>query len=924
MSHNPIDTHGYQQKLISHFIPSRNLWLRRFTSRITYVILDYSRNLRGNQCHDQSPRHYRFRVGRRSRSPQSAVIKIQTNRSHLSRNEKNNLPSRQEECMYRLFLIPAFRNLRRHKLQSFINLVSLALGLAVFAFAFLYVKQQLSYDRGWPDAERIHRLIVESRGLPGTADAKSTAVDARVWPSVVEHFANEIDTAVRVKSIYATIKDASPPRVIDLFFVDAAFSELFPLDVISGDLDRVLSGPGFIALEETLATALGPNIGPGTRLTFVVPRGGELELEVAALYRLPANRSAALTFPAISRIHEAAFSLFGELQPFQSWESSSQIWLKLKPGVDTNAFNALQPAFLENEVHLYDPALGPKRRISEHVFYQWQALPNIYFNPIGLESVGAGDAVHVATFAVVGLLVLLVGCSNSVSLSLASAIERRKEIGIRKAAGALPSNIIVQHLGEAVLLALIALIPASLLLEALLPAFQTLLSFKVALDPGVYEYLLLVLIAVVVGLVNGIYPALVLSSVKPQAALKPAAGTGARAGQSLRELLVGGQFCFASMLLIGTGALYLQVEVIRNQPLGFEPDNLIFSYFIGFEGNPEFIEQELLNVPGVIAVTGAFTVPNANTGNSSMTLISKEANSGEVKSFHTPTDHDLLAMLQVPLLAGRYFDPARDQLNTQAPPGTPPPVRSLIINRAAASALGFASPDAAVDQLIHGRTVSQNNQLVDFPLRIIGVVEDNMYGILRRRPGPEHYYLAEPPPLAYMVQYDAAFEGSILKSINALAQQWYGAPPNSIFLEQFVERILLREQDEGKLLLTCSGLALLLAAIGLYGLAAFSMERRAKEVGVRKVMGAEVGSLLALFLWRFFRPVLLANIAAWPVAVYFVLQWMERFPYQLDKAWLLPLCLGAAFVVLLVTLSTVSVITCRAASAKPVQSLRYE
>jgi putative ABC transport system permease protein len=827
--------------------------------------------------------------------------------------------------MYRLFLIPAFRNLLRHKLQSFINLVSLALGLAVFAFAFLFVKQQLSYDRGWPDADRIHRLIVESRGLPGTADAKSTAVDARVWPSVVEHFANEIDTAVRVKSMYATIKDASPPRGINLFFVDAAFSELFPLDVISGDLDRVLSGPGFIALEETLATALGPDIGPGTRLTFVAQGGGELELEVAALYRLPANRSAALNFPAISLIHENALSLFGEVQQFQSWERSSQIWLKLKPGVETDAFNALQPAFLENELHVYDPALGPERRISEHVFYQWQALPDIYFNPVGLETVGAGDPERVATFAVVGFLVLLVGCSNSVSLSMASAIERRKEIGIRKAAGALPSNIIVQHLGEAVLLALLALIPASLLLEALLPAFQTLLSFRVALDPGVYEYLLLVLIAVVVGLVNGIYPALVLSSVKPQAALRPGAGTGVRAGQSLRGLLVGAQFCFASMLLIGTGALYLQVEVVRNQPLGFEPDNLIFSYFIGFEGNPEFIEQELLKVPGVIAVTGAFTVPNANTGNSSMTLINKEANSGEVKSFQTPTDHDLLAMLQVPLLAGRYFDPARDQLNTQAPPpGTPPPVRTLIINRAAAGALGFASPDAAVDQLIHGRTVSRNNQLVDFPFRIIGVVEDNMYGRLRRRPEPEHYYLAEPPPLIYMVQYDAAFEGSILKSINAWAQQLYGAPPNSIFVEQFVENILLREQKEGKLLLICGGLALLLASIGLYGLAAFSMERRAKEVGIRKVMGAEVGSLVALFLWRFSWPVLLANITAWPVAVYFVLQWIERFPYQLDKAWLLPLCLGAALAVLLVTLLTVSVITFRAASAKPVQSLRYE
>ncbi|MES2605036.1 MAG: FtsX-like permease family protein, partial [Pseudomonadota bacterium] len=535
------------------------------------------------------------------------------------KSKRTNCHHGREKCVYRLFLIPAFRNLLRHKLQSFINIVSLALGLAVFAFAFLYVKQQLSYDRGWPDAERIHRLIVEQRGIPGTADDKYATVDARVWPSIVEHFANEIDTAVRVNSMYASIKDASPPRGIALSFVDAAFSQLFPLDVIAGDLDRALSGPGFIALEETLATALGPDIGPGTRLTLVALRGGELELEVAAIYRLPATRSSPFNFLAISLIHESAYPLFGELQQDQRWDKSSQIWLKLKPGVETAAFNALQPAFLEDVVNIYDTALGPERRISEHVFYQWQALPEIYFNPIGLEANGAGDPARVTTFAVVGLLVLLVGCSNSISLSMASAIERRKEIGIRKAAGALPANIIVQHLGEAVLLALFALIPTSLLLEALLPAFQTLLPFRVALDPGITEYLLLVLIAVVVGLVNGIYPALVLSSVKPQAVLKPGAGTGVTAGQSLRGLLVGAQFCFASMLLIGTGALYLQVAVARNQPLGFEPDNLVFSYFIGFENNPEFIEPELLNMPGVIAVTGGFSPPNATPSTFNMT-----------------------------------------------------------------------------------------------------------------------------------------------------------------------------------------------------------------------------------------------------------------------------------------------------------------
>ncbi len=850
--------------------------------------------------------------------------------------------------MTRLFVVAAWRNFLRHKLQTLINIASLAIGLTVFGFAFLYTKHELSFDRAWPDGERVHRLVLEQRGLPGMPDGFSNSVVGRAWDPIKNYFAEYTERATRVSNWYVRFKDAEglPDNFgAQLAFVDPDFQDIFQVEVVDGDIGRVLGGPGFIALEETLAETLGYKDGAGGRITLTSStssRNGvennELEYEVGAIYRLPRPISQTTRISMFTLVHEYSYPLLGGARNYAGWENGSQVWLKLKDGVDTAEFNALQPAFIQQEVVAYNQTLGPERKISEHLFYNWQPLVEIHFNPMPSENQGGrgGDPMRVWTFAIVGLLVLLVGCSNSVSLSLAAALERRREIGIRKAGGALQRDIMQQQLGEAVLLALLALIPAIALLELLLEPFQTLLPFAAGIEVGPAEYGLMVLIAGVVGFGSGYYPALVLSRTRPQQVLKAGAQENTKGSFGLRNMLVALQFCFASMLLIGTSALYTQLAVTRAQPLGFDLSNTVFVVTNSQSGaSGTVLREEFQKIPGVTWALPTLNPPatDMSTMFNASPLVRSRTDTNEVKAQMLLHHSAFVDSAGMTLLAGRNFDAQLD--TAPVPSGQPVPAEQqweerVLINRTALRGLGFATPEEAVGQSVFRRfTNSGDGKTFELPTRVIGVIEDNLYSSLRRRPGPEVYQAMDlmnwtgSPNM--LVKYEEAAESSIQERIREATAQLNGQPAqNFLFIESRLDSVFQQEQNESKLLLICGGMALLLACIGLYGLAAFAMKRQVKEVGVRKALGASSPSLVALFLLRFARPVLIANIVAWPVALYFVLQWIERFPYQMERAWLLPLCVGTALAVLLVSLLTVGFITVRAATANPVRSLRYE
>lgn len=837
--------------------------------------------------------------------------------------------------MPRIFLRSALRNLLRHKTQMLINVGSLAIGLTVFGFAFLYVKQELSYDRGWQDSGRVHRLLVEQRGLPGLTDGVYNLLSAAIWPRLTDYFSPYIERAARVSSGGVRLKDEDN-FYLSVKFVEPAFLDIFRVESIEGDLARTLSGPGFIAMDEDLAARLNLVGHVGERITFTSTYGGELEFELAAIYRSPRPVTSATQVGLLTLMHDYARPLFvaGE-RTFVPWETSTSVWLKLRPGVTTENFNAQQPAFVQQEVPVFNEALGPERKVSDHLFYRWQPLADIHFNPIPSEAAaGRGDWSRVLIFAAVGLLVLLVACSNSVSLGLAAALERRREIGVRKAAGALPGDIAQQQLGESMLLALLALLPAVAILELLLPPFQALMPW-VRVDAGWPDYALLALIAAVVGVACGAYPALVLASTRPQAVLRAGAQAQGKRSFGLRSVLVATQFGLASVLLIGTGALYLQLTFTRAQPLGFDASNVAMIFQSRRDVSMTAFRNELSRIPGVVELIRGSSPPAANmplTFNM-MTLVRNSTDGNEVEAQMVYSDFDFIPFMRIPLLAGRNFDERFDgtSLDSQqfADGGERATLR-ILLNAAAARQLGFFPPEDAVEQTIYHRVLNmQTGAVLNRQARIIGVVEDNMYGSLKRRPIPE-MYMSMPTDAQetgtgnVMLRYEDAAEDAIQQRIQDVALRVTGGPVQILFAEPQIDAAFRQEQNESKLLLICGALAILLASFGLYGLAAFALKRQVKEVGVRKVMGASVGTILGLYLLRFSRPIIIANLLAWPVAIYFILQWIQRFPYQMERAWLAPLCVGTLAVVLSIAMLTVSVITMRAANTNPVRSLRYE
>lgn len=830
------------------------------------------------------------------------------------------------------FITACLRNLLRHKVQNLINIGSLALGLTVFSFAFLYVKQELSYDRGWPEAERVHRFTAERRGLPGVADSVTTSLQAAEWARIMDVFGADFAASTRLVGTMSWVGEGEPQRV-GLNLVDAQFVDVFGLHVVEGDIGPVFSAPGFLAINEADAERLGllGRVGERVEITSFYDDTQKVEFELAAIFRVPQPSSVA--FNMLTSMHEYALPLFSQQggQQRMPWEGSFPFWVKFKEGVDPAALNAQQPAFVE-QLSTYDAVLGPGRKVSDHLVYRWQPLTGMHFNPLQFEATSgfAGEYSRVVTFAAIGLLVLLVGCSNSISLSLAAAIERRREIGVRKAAGALPQDILRQQQGESLLIALLALLPALAALELLLPVFQTMLPFTAQIATGPTEYLLLAAIAGAVGLACGAYPAFVLSATRPQAVLRAGAQRDVKGGMQLRTLLVAVQFCLASMLLIGTAALYLQLLVTQSRPVGFNADDILLA--IAVDGAPaNVMRTELEKIPGVKQVILAGNPPSVGLapGANTASFVRSVGDAAETKLELNTADFDFVEMMGMSVLAGRDFDRERDYIDTETqsyPDGArPADQRRILINARAARELGFARPEDAVDQVMFWR-IPRQDDVLHMAVLIIGVIADNQYVSLRRRPAPEVYIQTGggDRPGNLMLKYDAAAEGTIRERVTEVAQRLDTRLTGLVFTEDLMNNAFRQERNESRLLLICGGLALMLASFGLYGLAAFTIARQVKEVGVRKVMGAAVASIVSLYLWRFARPIIVASLLAWPVAGYFVLQWMQRFPYQMERAWLALLCIGTLAAVLLLALGTVSVITMRAASVNPVRSLRYE
>ncbi len=819
----------------------------------------------------------------------------------------------------------AWRNLLHHRLYSAINIAGLAIGLTCVIFVVLFVRDQLSYDEWIPGTQNLYRLefTIQEPGRSPIPLAMTPFPMAAAMRDAVPG----VTGMTRLVSQAMTLGSGSRQFSQLVEEVDPDFFQIIRLPFVSGRPDTAFREPQSVVLSASAAKKYFGNADPvGRLLTFSTAGCGNLDahcgskailLKVTGVLKdLPRNTqlSGDVFIPNTSVASGTAITEHDWLN------ESSWSYVTLAPGVGPATVVARMASVLDQDatppLRQYGLAIRGSQAYRVHLtrFTQvhlssgrWQA-----------NMAAPGSWATIYGVAAVGALILLTACFNFMNLATALAVVRAREIALRKLLGARRLQLVAQFLGEAVLTALLSLALAVAAAEMLLPLFDRFLGESMALHAGNDGVLLfaLVVIAILTGLVSGSYPALVLSGFRPAGALR-ASGPRQAHHAGMRNALVLFQFAVSIGLGIVAGVVFGQISYARRIDLGFRHADVIVVGNGRLEGRRlDAFADALRGNAGVVSVGFSSVVPFEPGRTVSLVGIPGRP---DVTVFNTViAGPNYPVTYGIPLLAGRLLSASRgdDRLDSVAV-GTGGDAgnedRNVLLNATAALRLGF-TPDEAV-----GRTIVYNHNHV----QIVGVLADAKVGGARQPVAPTVYTYIPNYPMTVSVRVRP---GSIPETLSFIDRTWHSFVPTvaimRYFLEEPFETLYWGEDRQGTLFGVFVVIAILIGCLGLYGLAVFSAERRAKEIGIRKISGARTGDIVGLMLWRISVPVLVANVIAWPVAYLYLRHWLEGFAYRIALDPLYFLAAGAA--ALLIAGATVLAHTLRLAHTHPVQALRYE
>jgi putative ABC transport system permease protein len=785
----------------------------------------------------------------------------------------------------------ALRRLRFQKTYSIINIGGLALGLACTLLITLWVRDELSYDRFHAKADRIYRVV-----FSGSDDGRPTNANGSfgVGPALKKDFP-EVVESVRVKKMeqnpkrYVGYQDRKfyEPR---FFFAEPSLFTVFDFPLSRGDAATALRDPGSVVLTEEMARKYFGADDPMGKVIEADPyNSGTL-----MLFRVT---GVAGNVPRQSHFHfdflASYASLREDTRQMSGW-NQHYTYVLLKDG---SSAAALAPRLLDFLKRNWRP--DPWYTIS------FQPLLDIHLRS-GLKSEiePMGNRLYVYVFSAVALAVLLIACINFMNLATARSAKRAKEVGIRKAVGAPRSQLVRQFLGESLSLSVLSTGAAFLIVLAVLPWFNGLTGKGLTPASLVDPTLLLAAaaIALAAGLVAGTYPAFLLSALRPVQALK-ARAAGSASGPLLRRGLVILQFALSIAIICATLVIRGQMNYIRSRDLGFDRDQIL-TVLLNSEvrRNYDSFRTELLKDPGVEnAATSAF-IP---TGGSAHYTVNFEGGTQGQTQVVFIVDKEFAATYGIKLAAGR---PIERPLSAE---GT----ADVLISELSAREAGYASNQDAL-----GKGVD----IEGLRGQVVGVVKDiNIYS-LHRPPYPIVYGAA---PVANHNYLSIRIKTRDVPRTLAHIQRTWAAhapsyPLDISFLDASFEEMHNAERRMGQMFSAFSVLAIAVACLGLFGLAAFTAEQKTKEIGVRKVLGASTAAIYAQLSREFLKWVALANVIAWPVAYYVSSSWLRNFAFRAGIAWwIFPAAAGAALAVAALTVGSQ---TLRAARANPVESLRYE
>jgi putative ABC transport system permease protein len=826
----------------------------------------------------------------------------------------------------------ALRALAKHKTYAIINLAGLVLGLAASLIILIHVRYETSYDADLPGAERAFQLQQYSEGgegqEPGGQQMTSFISGARLreFP--------QLDRVVYVGKGQPVILQNGEATTSEHFvYVDGPLFDIVQLPFLRGDRGTALAAPGSIVLTGSEAMRRFGTLDAVGRTLTLVAGGRSTDYRITGIVADPPRHS----HLALSVIARADFvSLYGGQVPFltQWMPKNGWVYARLRPGADVAEIARQMPAWERRNIP--DEMLGGER-VNAGDGTDWRLL-NIAEVHLGEAQGGAmtpgNDRATIAALAAVGALILAMAAVNFINLATARAGQRAREVALRKLLGATRRQLIAQFLTESLLLVGVAMLLALGLVELLLPHVNAFLDADMGFTYFGAQGLIvpIVLLVLLVGGLGGLYPALYLSRFQPGSVLKANGSAGESPGSGrLRNLLVVGQFAVSIGLIVCTAIIYAQSQYARSVDPGYRRDGILqIANFNRRALQPvaETLLREIGQTEGIVSV-GRSTIGVNTFGMENVTVTAPGApRSVEFELYRV--DLGFFRTMGIASVAGRVFVEGRgmDDSTVAGFPPTDAAVAAMarrgynaVINELAARRLGFADPRQAV-----GRTLLADDGDVEAvgrtPVTIVGVVGNSRFRSIRDPLAPMIFVQDRVQPGWLLVRYRGA-PGPVRERIGRL---WKRIAPDvpfeAEFAEDVVEKLYAPEAARAAIFAAFALLAVAIACLGLYGLAAFTAERRTKEIGIRKVLGARTRDIVALLVWQFGRLVLIANLIAWPVAWWAMRGWLDGFDLRiaLDP---LPFA-AAAMLALAVAAMTVIGHAFRVARTHPIHALRYE
>ena len=805
--------------------------------------------------------------------------------------------------MLNSYIKVAWRNLKKNKVFTFINIAGLSVGISVCFIIMLYVQDELSFDRYNKNSDRIARIQFKANLNGG--DIKEAGVMAPVAAALKRDFP-EVEEATRLIFFGQAKVNLGTQEYKNDFLVgaDPSYFNVFTLPLTEGDPATALAQTHTVVLSKEMAKKY---------FGVTDPIGKTLKINDDSIpYRVTGIFG---KVPTNSHFH---FDLMGSMVGWPPAESDSWMqgsfytYMLLKKGTNLGALQAKFPAMVEKY-------MGPQiqremgmnleqfRTKGNQLGFIAQSLTDIHLHPTASNEIEpAGNASYVYIFGAIAAFMLLIACINFVNLSTAGATKRAKEVGVRKVIGSERYQLIAQFLFESGLLVGIALVISCALIFFFLPIFNSISGKSLVFGFNVKIVAMLLAFGLISGVAAGLYPAFFLSSFKPISVLKGRLSS-ANSSFGLRSGLVVFQFVISVSLIVGTIVVYQQMRYIRSKDLGYVKEQVMIipnSYALG--KNERVFRDIMLRDPQVLNATLSYYRP-AGPSNLNNTMVFPKGHDNlttRMQGYHV--DEQYIPTLGMKIVAGRNFSKDMSTDST-----------GVILNEAGAKSLGLNFANEVGADIV----IENSERGVNHPYHVVGIVKDFNYQSLHQAIAPLIMLLEPEGGLIFKVR-----TGEVSGLIGRMKKQWdsfnTGDPFAYNFLDDLYNKTYATEEKTGLILDIFAALTVLVACLGLFGLVTYTAEQRVKEIGVRKVLGASVSQITRMLSFDFLRLVLIACVIAFPLAWWGCTKWLQSFAFQTDLGWWMFGLAGVA--ALLIALITLSFQAIKAATANPVKSLRAE